>query len=879
VTPVRRQYLKIKHSYPDAIVLFRLGDFYETFDDDARLVAQELEIVLTSRSMGKNLKVPLAGVPAHALDSYLARLIKKGHKVAICEQLSDPAASRGLVERDVVRVVTPGTVLESGLLDQKANNYLSSVVEEGDLAGLAYVDISTGEFAATQLTQDKLWLELARLSPVEVLVPDQERLSGGSEDGQAGNTVGTYHFTTVTDSTFGLESARKALLDYFGVLSLEGFGCADLPLAVRAAGAIVDYLRQTYKTGLPRLSTLNTYSTSSYMTLDPQTRRNLELFQAGRGENKQLSLLATLDLTRTPMGGRLLRRWLGQPRLDLEDLNRRLDAVQLFLEDAFRRTRTLDSLSKIADLERILSRVHAGTVMPRELVSLKSGIEAAGELLEQLRGSRSSGANPQEDPSPVDWLLGRLVPVPEVVDLVEESIAPDPAGNVGEGNIIRPGFSPELDQLKSASSDARRFIAGLEQKERERTGIKNLKVGYNQVFGYYIEVSKSNLSQVPEDYIRRQTLTNGERYIVPELKEYESLVLNARERIEALERDLYRRVCSQVAQSAPAISRLSAAIAEVDVFAALAEVAARNGYVRPTLDQGSTISIKGGRHPVVERVLDYGSYVPNDVYLSNDDAPIMVLTGPNMAGKSTFIRQVAIITLMAQIGSFVPAAEATIGLVDRIFTRVGLQDDLTTGQSTFMVEMVETAAILNQATPRSLVILDEIGRGTSTYDGLSIARAVIEHLHNDARLKCKTLFATHYHELTELASTLPGVRNFNVAVAEEAGRVVFLHHIVPGGADRSYGVHVARLAGMPPAVTNRAWEVLLDLEKPAPPPKASGKGRSRGQSPAWQMPLFNPIQPIVDELLGLDIPNLTPLEAINKLYGLQEKAQDLEGAS
>jgi DNA mismatch repair protein MutS len=823
--------------------------------------------------------VPLAGVPAHALESYLARLIKKGHKVAICEQLSDPAASRGLVERDVVRVVTPGTVLESGLLEQKANNYLGSVVEEGDLAGLAYVDISTGEFAATQLPLDKLWLELERLSPVEVLAPDQERLSGGSEDGQAGIDVGAYHFTTVTDSTFSLESARRALLDYFGVLSLEGFGCADLPLAVQAAGAIVDYLRQTYKTGVPRLSTLNTYSISSYMTLDPQTRRNLELFQAGRGESKELSLLATLDLTKTSMGGRLLRRWLGQPRLDLEDLNRRLDAVQFFWEDAFRRTRTLDCLSKISDLERILSRVHAGTVMPRELVSLKSGIEAAGELLEQLRGSLSSGANSSEDPSPVDWLLVRLVPVPEVVDLVEESIAPDPAGNVGEGNTIRPGFSPELDQLKSASSDARRFIAGLEEKERERTGIKSLKVGYNQVFGYYIEVSKSNLSQVPEDYIRRQTLTNGERYIVPELKEYESLVLNARERIEALERDLYRRVCSQVAQSAPAISRLSAAIAEVDVFAALAEVAARHGYVRPTLDRGSTISIKGGRHPVVERVLDYGSYVPNDVYLSNDDAPIMVLTGPNMAGKSTFIRQVAIITLMAQIGSFVPAAEATIGLVDRIFTRVGLQDDLTTGQSTFMVEMLETAAILNQASPRSLVILDEIGRGTSTYDGLSIARAVIEHLHNDPRLKCKTLFATHYHELTELVNTLPGVRNFNVAVTEEAGKVVFLHHIVPGGADRSYGVHVAQLAGMPPAVTNRAWEVLLDLERPTPLPKASGKGRSRGGSPAWQMPLFNPAQPIVDELRGLDIPNLTPLEAINKLYELQGKAQDLEGAS
>jgi DNA mismatch repair protein MutS len=683
-----------------------------------------------------------------------------------------------------------------------------------------------------------------------------------------------YHLTPVAAGSFDLEAASEALLAHYGVRSLESFGCADLPLAVRAAGAIVSYLEQTQKASKPQLASLRTYSTAAYMTLDPQTRRNLELFQAGRWERQQLSLLAALDLTRTPMGGRLLRRWVGQPLLDLAELNRRLDAVGYFYDDAFRRANTLALLAQVPDLERILSRVRAGTVAPRELVSLKNGLEAAACLGEQLE-------NPPQTPStkggeggigPVAWLRRQLVPVPQVVTLSEQAIAPEPVGQVGEGAVIRDGFSPELDGLKVASSDARQFIAGLEKRERERTGIKNLKVGYNQVFGYYIEVSKPNLAQVPSDYVRRQTLVNGERFVVPELKEYESLVLNARERIAELERDLYRRVCAQIGEAATAISQLAAGVAQVDGVASLAEVAVRHGYVRPRLDLGNAIVIKNGRHPVVERVLAPGSFVPNDVQLSNDAARVIVLTGPNMSGKSTFIRQVALITLMAQMGSFVPAAEATIGLVDRIFTRVGLQDDLTTGQSTFMVEMVETAAIVNQATPRSLVILDEIGRGTSTYDGLSIARSVLEHLHNDPRLGCKTLFATHYHELTELAHTLPGVRNFSVAVAEEDGRVVFLHRIAPGGADRSYGVHVAQLAGLPRGVVNRAWEVLADLEQRNGTGRRDGSKRRRS-SAAIQLPLLDPAQPLLDEVLALDIPNLTPLEAINKLYELQEKVR------
>ncbi len=910
LTPVRRQYLKIKHAYPDALVLFRLGDFYETFDDDARLAARELEITLTSRNMGKGLKIPMAGVPAHSLEPYLARLIKKGHKVAICEQLTDPATSRGLVERDVVRVVTPGTVLESALLDQNSNNYLAAVVEDGPAVGLAYVDISTGEFAATQLPSERLLPELERIAPAEILVPAADSLPSwvGEENRAAAMGAGVmgaaamgtgvkgaavmgaasvesktggdkrrpgsndfpftpYPLTQLNPATFDLDLARAGLLAQYEIRSLESFGCENLPLAVRAAGAIVDYLGQTYKTVKPRLAALSVYSSGAYMVLDPQTRRNLELFQAGRWENRKLSLLSALDLTRTPMGGRLLRRWMGQPLLQLEELERRLDAVEHFFKDAFRRGDARTALTNVADLERVLSRVQSGTVAPRELIALKTGITASARLAATLEG---------EGADQVAWLFRQLSPVPEVAALIEESIAPDPAGSLGEGNIIREGFSPELDELKIASRDARGFIAGLEARERERTGIRNLRVGYNQVFGYYIEISKANLGQVPDDYTRRQTLANGERYIVPELKEYESLVLNARERIQEMERSLFRQVCSQIGNYAESIGRLAAGIAALDVFSALAEVAAVHGYVRPRLNLDNAISIKDGRHPVVEQTLGPGAYVPNDVQLSNEDARIVVLTGPNMAGKSTYIRQAAIIVLMAQIGSFVPAAEATIGLVDRIFTRVGLQDDLTTGQSTFMVEMVETAAILNQATPRSLVILDEIGRGTSTYDGLSIARSVIEHLHNDPRLGCKTLFATHYHELTELAHTLPGVRNFSVAVVEEEGRVVFLHRIVAGGADRSYGVHVAQLAGLPRAVVNRAWEVLEELERPGSNRKSPAKRSSKSESAARQMPLFQPDQPLTDAVMNLDIPNLTPLEAINKLYELQEKARNPE---
>ena len=866
MTPVRRQYLRIKQRYPDAIVLFRLGDFYETFDEDAHLASRELEIVLTSKVMGKNLKVPLAGIPAHSLESYLARLIKKGHKVAICEQLTDPATSKGLVERDVVRVVTPGTVLEPSLLDQKANNYLVAVVVEGEEAGLSYVDITTGEFSTTQLPSGELALELNRLSPAELLAPE------GQDAGEYGrvllsNGAGGPITTPLPSSAFEHENARQSLLDHFGVVTLEPFGCANLPLAIKAAGAIVEYLTRTQRGSLRELDSLNTYSTGSFMTLDYQTRRNLELFQGGRWGSAGLSLFSTIDLTRTPMGGRLLRRWLGQPLLDIGELTGRQDAVGFFHSNLMRRENTLALLSRITDLERVLNRIRTGVASPRELLGLKASLEAAAGLPDLFD---------EDDAQAISWLRNKIHPCDDVVSLIEAALSPDPAGGPGEGNVIREGFSPELDELRLASGNARRYIASLERKERESTGIRTLKVGYNKVFGYYIEVSNPNLPQVPTEYIRRQTLVGGERFITPELKEYESLILNARDRIEELEQALYRHVCSQIGERARAISSLAEGIAQMDVFSALAEVSSSYGYVRPHLTDGEGIEIKGGRHPVVERVIPPGAFVPNDTDLSTSDAQLVVLTGPNMAGKSTYIRQVALIVLMAQIGSFVPAESATIGLVDRIFTRVGLQDDLATGQSTFMIEMVETAAILNQATSRSLVILDEIGRGTSTYDGLSIARSVVEYMHNSPRLGCKTLFATHYHELTQLANTVPRVRNYTVAVSEEGSDVVFLHRIVPGGADKSYGIHVAQLAGLPRTVINRAWEVLRDLEGDGAPRKGSSRAtRAKGEAAATlQMSLFNESSPLVEELLRVDVSNLTPLEAINVLYELQEKAKN-----
>ena len=851
MTPLRQQYLRIKKKYPNTIVFFRLGDFYETFDDDAKVVSKELEIVLTSREMGKGNKVPLAGIPYHALDNYLARLINKGYKVAICEQLSDPKAG-GLVDRDVVRVVTPGTVVEPGLLKGNVNNYLASIVTEGQQAGIAYADITTSEFQTTQLPIERMQSELERLRPSEILAPKGAEVQGGAAP-----------VTPVDVQYFELEATRHLLREHFGVTSLEGYGCAGLPLAIRSAGAIVHYLGETQKPALKQLTSLSTYSTESFMTLDPQTRRNLELFQTFR-QDKEGSLLSVIDLTRTPMGARLLRRWVGQPLLGVAQLNRRLDAVTWFHADTRRRTKVITILSKIADLERLINRVRSGIATPREIVALRRSLEASSELRDAIQKEQSSG---------IDWLFQGIDPCRETIDLISKAIADEPPQNLGDG-VIKAGFSTELDSIRVAAKDAKSYIANLERVERERTGIKSLKVGYNRVFGYYIEISNSNLPQVPGDYIRKQTLANAERYYTPQLKEYESLILNAQERLAELEGTIYRQVLGQVGLAAERILETASAVAQLDVFSSLGEVAVRSGYVRPELNEGNVISISNGRHPVVERMLDGESFIPNDTYLSNEDAQMIILTGPNMAGKSTYLRQVALIVLMAQIGSFVPADSATIGIVDRIFTRVGAQDDLATGRSTFMVEMEETANILNHATSRSLLILDEIGRGTSTYDGISIAQAVAEYIHNHPKMGAKTIFATHYHELVELAGFLPRVRNFNVAVAEDKGKVIFLRRMLPGGADKSYGIHVAQLAGLPRAVVHRAEEVLSSLED-----KRHSSGKIKAVS-SPQLPLFVGdvvSSEVTDELSKLEPDSMTPLEALNKLYELKKKAQNNKG--
>ena len=858
-TPVRRQYLGVKREHQDEILLFRMGDFYETFDDDARLLSRELEIALTSREFGKGQRVPLAGIPYHSLEASLARLIKKGYKVAICEQVSDPATSKGIVDREVVRVVTPGTVIEDTLLEQKANNYLAALVVEGDAAGLSWVDITTSEFATTQFDLSHLSVEMARLQPSELLVPD------GQPDVDDLDIGDRTMLTPLAADAFHADWARETLLRHFGVASLESFGCEGQALAVRAAGAVIDYLEQTQRSSVGQINTLYTYSTADYMVLDAQTRRNLELYEGGRWGSVNASLLSVLDVTKTSMGGRLLRRWLGQPLLDVERLVRRQDAVEWFHRSALRRERVVLLLEAVSDMERLVNRVRGHSATPRDLVGLANSLEAAPKIKVILCED--------DDADKVEWLAERITDNGEVIELVRQSISDDPPLSVGDGNVIRKGFSPDLDEVRGASRNAQDYIARLEQKERERTGIKSLKVGYNRVFGYYIEISNSNLAQAPEDYVRRQTLVGGERFITPEMKEYESLILNAQDRIGEIEGALFRQVCQQVAGHAEQILSTARAIANIDVFASLAEVASRFGYVRPVLDEGDAVTIKQGRHPVVERMLPAGDFVANDAALASGGEQLIILTGPNMAGKSTYIRQVAVIVLMAQIGSFVPADSARVGVCDRIFTRVGLQDDLAMGQSTFMVEMVETAAILNHATPRSLIVLDEIGRGTSTYDGLAIARAVAEHLHNNPRLGCKTLFATHYHELTQLVDILPRAFNYNVVVSEDKGQVVFLRNIAPGGADRSYGVHVARLAGMPASVVNRAWDVLAELEDDSRVNRSSPR-RRRGSPQPQQMPLLTFTSPVVDELLALDVASMTPLDAINKLYELQERARE-----
>jgi DNA mismatch repair protein MutS len=862
ITPIRKQYLEIKRKYPQAILFFRLGDFYETFDQDAEIASRELDIVLTSRNVAKGVRVPMAGIPHHAAENYLARLIERGFHVAICEQVGDQPV-KGLFPRAVTRVVTPGTVVEPGLLPGDANNYLASIVFEHTesrpvsaveiiradhrwtgKASIAYVDITTGEFAVTELSGDDLFsavrAELARLNPAEVLHSDQIDL----QEGWPG------HKTPWPAWRFEPGRCQEELLRHFKVGSLDGFGLRGMTLAVRSAGAVLQYLKETQPAGLKLLTSLKTYSLSEFMILDAATRRNLELTETLRAGTVKGSLLGVLDQTVTPMGKRLLNQWVNIPLLDVERIYRRQEGVAFFFNDGLRRAEIRAALKPLNDLERLTNRVIGGSAQPRDLVGIRV-------TLARLPGIRACLGG--EEASRVLGKQGDFNLCEEKLVLLQAAIADEPPATLQNIGVIRSGFSAELDGIVERSRHAREWIANLEAVERERTGIKTLKVGYNKVFGYYIEITRANAGLAPAEYIRKQTLVNAERYITPEMKEYETLVLNAEDRIREIEGRIFREVCERLASSAQRLLQASRSLAVIDVLASLAETAAINGYVRPEVVADDVLEIHDGRHPVVEQSLSGERFVPNDVNFEPGER-VRIITGPNMSGKSTLIRQVALIVLMAQIGSFVPVDSAKIGLVDRIFTRIGAQDEIHAGQSTFMVEMVETANILHHATSRSLLVLDEIGRGTSTYDGVSIAWAVVEYIHNHPRLRAKTLFATHYHELTQLADLLPGVRNYNVAVSESDGRVIFLHKIIPGGADRSYGIHVGQLAGLPSPVVQRAEQIMHQLEA------SSGRAVKLDPYAPHQLALFPETNPLLDELQSLDINSMSPIEALNKLF-------------
>ncbi|MSP14309.1 MAG: DNA mismatch repair protein MutS [Chloroflexi bacterium] len=887
-TPMRRQYLEIKRQYPDAILFFRLGDFYETFDEDAKVVARACDIVLTARPISKLESIPMAGVPYHAADGYISRLIQQGYKVAIAEQIGDigsfkragmtgdvshiddrvslhddvedKSGKSGLMAREVVRLVTPGTIIEGGLLDEKRNNYLVVIwcEAQADRAGLAYADVSTGEFAAILIEGEDiphhLAEEVGRLQPAEILMPD---ISISDNDAWSPIFSGS-HVSPYAAWHFDLETASRALLEHFEVQTLEAFGLQGQPPTIKAAGALLQYLQETQKGSLAQMTSLRVYSPGGYMLLDAATRRNLELLEPLRGNrHSRDSLLGVLDETLSPMGGRLLRQWLNRPLVDIDQVTARHDAVQVLYDQSTIRVTLRRLLKESTDLERLINRVLARIAGPRDLLALSSGLQ----IVPQLKAILAELENP-----PTALCSLSLDGCLEITELIDAAISAGASAALGNPGIMTAGFSQELDEIHRASHSAREWIAGLEKRERERTGSKVLKVGYNKVFGYYLEISRSGLDRVPENYIRKQTLANAERYITPELKEYEAVILNADERIIEVETRLFREICSQIGSAAPRILSTARDMAELDVYASLADVALRNRYIRPVLQEECVLQISNGRHPVVELAFKDLPFVPNDIGMQPGE--IIILTGPNMSGKSTYLRQTALIVLMAQIGSFVPAEKAEIGLVDRIFTRIGAQDELSAGQSTFMVEMVETAAILHQSSRRSLLILDEVGRGTSTYDGLAIARAVLEYIHNHPRLKARTLFATHYHELTELEKGLPRVHNYNVAVMEEGERVVFLHKILPGSADRSYGIHVARLAGIPRQVLIRADEILEELEK-----HTGLQTNKRRIRQVMQLSLFPGADPLRQELADLDVESLTPLEALNKLHELVQRAK------
>ncbi|MFH1322309.1 MAG: DNA mismatch repair protein MutS, partial [Methanobacteriota archaeon] len=799
MTPAMRQYYEAKEKHKDALIFFRMGDFYESFGDDAKVIAKELEITLTSRGRDKEGEdMPLAGIPYHSVDSYLPKLIKKGYKVAICEQLEDPRNAKGVVKRGVVRVITPGTVIDPSLISDQSNNYLMSISGEGAQFGISFLDVSTGEFMTTQFTDngnyERIISEASRMLPAECVLPpalfDNKRLVDRLKDL---NIV----LNKFDADAFDKKNARDLLISHFGVMTLEGMGCEALPFAISSSGAALLYAKTTQMRDLAHIQSVRTYFENEFMVLDFITLRNLEIIQGVRGDNS--SLLRILDSTKTPMGGRLLQKMLLKPLICVVKITERLDAVDELVKKTLLRFDLRSQLGKVRDIERLIGRIVYGNSNARDLIALKVSLTALPEISRSLKESDIRSVLLLN-------IIQRLGDFGDVVALLTRAIVDEPPLSVREGGMIKEGYNEKLDELKKMSLHGKDWIAQMQQKERDRTGIKSLKIGYNSVFGYYIEVTRSNLSQVPSDYIRKQTTSNSERFYTPELKEKEVMILSADEKRVALEFELFTQINSQLATRAKELQATAAALGEIDVIANLAEVAVNNRYARPEVNESGSILIRDGRHPVVERTLS--GFVPNDTHMDCQENQFLLITGPNMAGKSTYMRQNALIVIMAQLGSFVPASYASVGIVDRIFTRVGAFDDLASGQSTFMIEMVELANILNNATSKSLILLDEIGRGTSTYDGFSIAKAVVEFIHNKDRVGVRSLFATHYHQLTAVEGILKRVKNYHIAVKEEGSDLVFLRKIIPGATDRSYGIHVARLAGVPLKVTQRAKEIL-----------------------------------------------------------------------
>jgi DNA mismatch repair protein MutS len=901
LTPLMQQYMQIKEQYKDCILFYRLGDFYEMFYEDAIKCSKELEIALTGKNVGQEERAPMCGVPYHAVDGYLSKLISRGYRVAICEQTEDPKMAKGLVKRDVVRIVTPGTNLNTQVMDESKNNYLMAIVHTINVYGISIIDITTGDYYVTEVDHErKLMDEIYKWAPSEIICNDSFLVSG--IDIEALKASLTVTLSPLEPWYFDDEQCVRALKDHFGVASLSGLGLADYTIGVIAAGSIMQFLVQTQKNSLSHITKLIPYSYEKYMLLDSFTVRNLELTQTMREKQKKGSLLWVLDKTKTAMGARLLRSYMEQPLTDYDMIHHRLEAVRQFKDDMISREEIREYLNPIYDLERLMSKISYKSANPRDLIAFGSSLSMLPHIKLLMQNF---------DSTLLKGICENLDPLEDIYSLIEKSIAQDPPLAVKEGGIIKEGFHAEVDQLRKAKTEGKDWLMELENKERESTGIKNLKIKFNRVFGYYLEVTNSNINLVPDTWIRKQTLTNAERYTTPKLKELEDVILGAEDKLYSLEYQLFCEVRDRIAQEVQRIQQTAKAIAKIDVFTSLALVAEQNNYTEPKINTDGSIVIKNGRHPVVERMISHDMFVANDTVLDNKKNRVSIITGPNMAGKSTYMRQTALIVLMAQIGSFVPADYADIGIVDRIFTRVGASDDLASGQSTFMVEMTEVANILRNATKSSLLILDEIGRGTSTFDGLSIAWAVVEHISNPALLGAKTLFATHYHELTELEGKLEGVNNYCIAVKEQGEDIVFLRKIVKGGADKSYGIQVAKLAGVPDSVLKRASEIAADLtgndlalkaknieapeyatsenvfvqeelfpdaaDNPMPAKKGfcnlHSTGKKTRKMAATQMSLFSSVgnEDVIAEIRNMDLTRITPMDAMNKLYQLQNK--------